>query len=313
MLLLILNIVAPVFLLLLAGYCSVKFNLLSATTVDGVMGFAIRVAVPCLLFLASSSIDLSAVFDWRLIFAYYGVATFMFASAYVITRRYYQRRPGEAVAVSVAGLFSNLILLGTPIADRAFGADGQAIVIALLSVNVPICYTIGICCMESLRADGRSWQETSVEIIRTLSKNSLMIGILLGFAVNLSGFTLPALLLDVLVMLKSAAIPCALFALGGILTRYSLSEELSEASVHTFFSLLLQPTITYAVCTLLGLEGLNRTVVVCMSAMPVGLNAPIFASHYSRGVSTAASTVLLSTVVSLFSVSFWLWLLVDKT
>ncbi len=310
MFLFVLNIVGPVFLLLLAGFSAVKLCVLSDQAIDGLMRFATHIAVPCLLFRATSTIDLAAAYDWRLLLSYFTGAVVCFFLAFYLAKKVFNRRPGEAVAVSFGNLFSNLILLGTPIVDRAFGPEGLAFAVALISINAPICYLLGISVMEGVRADGRSAGDTATVILKTMFQNSLMIGIMLGFIVNLSGLYIPVLVIDVIDMLKTAALPCALFALGGVLTRYSLSKELKEASVLSLISLILQPVLAYALCTLVGLDGLNRNVVVLMSAMPAGLNAFLFASLYSRGIRTASNTVLLATAVSILSISTWLWVLV---
>jgi predicted permease len=43
--------------------------------------------------------------------------------------------------------------------------------------------------------------------------------------------------------------------------------------------------------------------------MPVGINSYLLAARYKTGVATVAGAVTLSTALSLFSVSFWLWVL----
>ena len=66
MLLEILNIVAPVFLVIAAGYVAVRSGAARAESIDQLMQFAIQFAIPCLLFLATSSIDLDVAFGWRI-------------------------------------------------------------------------------------------------------------------------------------------------------------------------------------------------------------------------------------------------------
>ncbi|MDJ0880451.1 MAG: AEC family transporter, partial [Gammaproteobacteria bacterium] len=55
----IINIIAPVFLVIGAGWMLVRFGLFSDSLIDGLMKFAIQFAVPCLLFKATSSLDLA--------------------------------------------------------------------------------------------------------------------------------------------------------------------------------------------------------------------------------------------------------------
>ncbi len=302
----ILNIVAPVFLVVAAGYLAVKSGLFAAEPVDCLMKFAIQIAIPCLLFSATSTIDLAAAFDWRMLLAYYAAATASFVVTFFIVKKVFKRRPGEAVGVAFAALFSNLVLLGLPISERAWGLDSMAPNFALVSVNAPICYLIGISAMELLRADGRGAAETARIVIKAMFRNSLMIGIGLGFIVNLSGMTLPGPLLAAVDLLARASLPIALFALGGVLTRYTLSKSLAEASLISVLSLIVQPAITLLLGQLLQLPEDTTKSIVLMAAMAPGLNAYLFASMYNRGLDAAASTVLLATVLSVFSVSAWL-------
>jgi malonate transporter len=64
----IFNVVAPVFIVVGAGYAAVRAGLVGDDPIDHIMNFAIRFAIPCLLFRATSTIDLALAFDWRLLF-----------------------------------------------------------------------------------------------------------------------------------------------------------------------------------------------------------------------------------------------------
>lgn len=302
----ILNIVAPVFLVVAAGYLAVKTGILAAEPIDHLMKFAITFAIPCLLFRATSTIDLAAAFDWRILAAYYGAAVACFALTYFAATRLFKRRPGEGVAVGFAALFSNLVLLGLPISERAWGVDTLGPNFALVSVNAPICYLIGITAMEILRADGRNAAATTRVVLRAMFRNSMMIGIGLGFVVNLLSIPLPAALTGAIDLLARASLPVALFALGGVLTRYTLSKSIGEATTVALVSLLLQPALTLLLASQLDLPEQTKNSIVLMAAVAPGLNAYLFASMYNRALGASASAVLLSTALSVFSVSAWL-------
>ena len=309
MLLEIFNIVAPVFLVIAAGYVAVRSGIAGAESIDQLMQFAIQFAIPCLLFLATSSIDLDVAFGWRMMLAYYLAAITCFTAAFFVVKNFFKRRPGEAVGVAFAAMFSNLVMLGLPISERAWGLDSLAPNYALVAVNAPICYLLGITAMEFLRADGRGVAATSGIVVKAMFRNSLMIGIGLGFIVNLGGIGLPGALLAAVDLLAQAALPIALFALGGVLTRYKLSKSLGEAGLIVVLSLVVQPAITLLLSWQLGLPTAITKSIVLMSAVAPGLNAYLFASMYNRGTEAAASAVLLSTILAGFTVSAWLLLL----
>lgn len=305
----ILDVVAPVFIVVGAGYTAVRTGFFIAAHIDQLMKFAIQIAVPCLLFRAASTIDLAAAFDWRMLLSYYAAAFVCFIVAFLVMRKVFRRRPGEAVAIAFGALFSNLVLLGLPISERAFGADSLAPNFALVSVNAPFCYLVGITAMEFLRADGRGAAETTRIVLRAMFRNSIMIGIGLGFIVNLGEIALPEALIGAVDLLARASLPVALFALGGVLTRYSLSKSLGEAGVIALLSLAVQPALVWLIATQLQVPyGITHSVVL-MAAVAPGLNAYLFASMYDRGLGTAASSVLLATILSVFTVSAWLVIL----
>ena len=302
----ILNIVAPVFIVVGAGYVAVRLGLFGIEAIDHLMRFATTIAIPCLLFLATSTLDLGAAFDWRVLAAYYGAAICGFVLTYLVARKLFKRRPGEAVAVGFAALFSNLVLIGLPIAERAWEPSALAPNFALVSVNAPVCYLVGITAMELLRADGRNAIATTGVVLNAMFRNSMMIGIGLGFAVNLSGLSLPGVLLSAVELLARASLPLALFALGGVLTRYTLKKSLGEAATVTVISLLLQPAITLLLAIQLELPRQTAHQVVLMAAAAPGINAFLFAQMYNRALGASASSVLLSNLLSVFSVSAWL-------
>lgn len=112
----ILNIVAPVFLVIAAGYLAVRSGIANIGAIDQLMQFAI----PCLLFRATSTIDLDVAFGWRMMLAYYLAATTCFIVAFLVVKNIFKRRSGEAVGVAFAAMFSNLVMLGLPISERAW-------------------------------------------------------------------------------------------------------------------------------------------------------------------------------------------------
>lgn len=302
----IFNIIIPVFVLVVVGYAFVKMGLITGPVIDGLMRFGVLIAIPCLLFRATYSLDLNAAFEWRPLIAYYSGAVSCFIIAILIFQFGFKKRPGESVGIAFAALFSNLVMLGLPISERAWGLEFMAPNFALLAVNAPICYLIGITVMEFTRADGRNGRDTAAVVIRAMFKNSLMIGIGLGLLVNISGFQLPEPIYASIELLARSAIPVALFGLGGVLTRYSVKETNREASVITALTLMIHPIISLLVCWWFELtEDVIRSIVL-MAAMAPGLNAYLFTTMYKRGEAIAASSVILATTLSVLTLSLWL-------
>src|SRR5210317_2005931 len=133
MLLYILNIIAPVFLVIATGYVSIRRGYFNDHMIDGLMKFAIQLAVPCLLFRATSTLDLGAAYDWRLMTAFYSAAAISFSVTSLIAFHVFRRPAGESVAIGFGALFSNSVLLGLPISERAWGIENLSPVYAIIS------------------------------------------------------------------------------------------------------------------------------------------------------------------------------------
>jgi predicted permease len=137
-------------------------------------------------------------------------------------------------------------------------------------------------------------------------RNALVIGIGLGFAVNLTGVPMPGVVNDALDLLIRAALPTALFGLGGVLVRYRLEGDLRVIGWVCAVSLLLHPAIVWTLGTVTGLSTDAFRSAVVTAAMPPGVNAYIFAAMYGVAMRVAASAVLIATALSV--VTAWGWL-----
>jgi malonate transporter len=306
----VLLVVLPVFLVIGSGWLAARTGVFSGSAVDGLMVYTQSFAVPCLLFRGLVDLDLGATFDPRLLVSFYTGAVIAFAAAVLLERRVFRRRPGEAVAIGFGALFSNSVLLGLPIMARAYGVDALAPNFAIISIHAPFCYLVGITAMEIVRADGASLVATARAIARAVFRNALMIALALGFAVNLLGIALPAPVRSAVDMLAESALPAALFALGGVFTRYAVRSSLGEAGSITVLSLVVHPTIAYVLSAhVFGLPAEFVRGAVVTAAMAPGVNTYVFASLYARGQAQAASAILLATAVSVLTVSAWLAIL----
>ena len=107
-----------------------------------------------------------------------------------------------------------------------------------------------------------------------------------------------------------AALPAALFGLGGVLARYNPKGDFRLIAYLCFLSLIMHPVIT--MLTSVSLFNLSAEYIypaVITAAMAPGMNAFMFANLYGKAKQIAASTVLVGTVISVFTVSGWLLIL----
>ncbi|MFU8778004.1 MAG: AEC family transporter [Roseovarius sp.] len=300
------EIILPVFLVIGFGYLAVWRRWFSQAGVDGLMSFTQKFAIPCLLFTAISRLDLGQSFDWRLLLSFYVGASSGFALGLFGARLIFGRTWEDAVAIGFCCLFSNSLLLGLPIMERAYGVEALAANFAIIAVHSPFCYGLGITVMEIVKARGTAGPQVAVKVLKAMFSNTLIMGVAAGFVVNLTGLLLPGAVQQGLDLIARAALPAALFGLGGVLVQYRPEGDLRAILFVCLISLVVHPAITFGLGLGLGLpvEGVRAAVVT--AAMAPGVNAYVFANIYGHAKRVAASSVLLSTGLTI--VTAWVWL-----
>ncbi|MFD1883682.1 AEC family transporter [Paracoccus pacificus] len=305
------TVILPVFLVIGFGWVVSWRGWFSESAVDGLMRFAQNFAVPVLLFKSMAEMDLGAEFDLKLLLPFYIGAFAAFTVGWLGTR-YVLRRPAEdAVSIGFACLFSNSLLLGLPIMERAYGPDSLSGNLAIIAIHSPLLYTFGITLMEFTRARGEDIGigRVAARALSGVLHTPLVIGILSGLALNVLiqlGLSVPETVWSAVEMMSRSALPAALFGLGGILYRYRPEGEMRAIAMVCGASLVLHPAITFGLGHLFGLGAAGMRSAVVTAAMAPGVNAYLFASIYGVGKRVAASSVLIATTVSILTIWFWL-------
>ncbi|MEL7254357.1 MAG: AEC family transporter [Pseudomonadota bacterium] len=302
----LLDVILPVFVVIGAGYLAVWRRWFSDAGVDGLMVYTQNFAIPCLLFLAIATLDLGQSFDWRLLLSFYAGALSGFLLGLLGARFLFGRDWEDAVVIGFCCLFSNSVLLGLPITERAYGAGALVGNYAIISIHSLFCYGVGITVMEVVRAKGRARVGTFFQIIKSIFSNALILGIVLGFAFNLAGLSLPAFLFTGLNLIAQSALPAALFGMGGVLASYKAEGDLRLVGWICLVTLAIHPAITKGLGLATGLTDAATRSAVLTAAMAPGVNTYIFANMYGRAKRVAATSVLVATVLTIFTA--WIWL-----
>ena len=303
-------IIAPVFLIILFGYTACATGYLSKDVSDQINALSIKCTLPVLLFWAMYNLDFSAALNGPMLVGFYTGALSSFLLALTMARVIWRRTPGESVAVGFCAFFTNSVLLGLPIAQRAFDEDVVALAYGIIAFHSTLIYSVGMMSMEFARRDGKSLGETMLAVVNAIVRNPLMIGVILGVLTNLSGIRLFEPITVAVRMIAEAALPIAVLGIGVAMTRYQLKSELRESLAVSAVILLFYPAVVFLLTYyLFGLEAKYVQAAVTIAATPAGLNIYIFAAMYNRAMPTAASVIVISTILSTVSMSAWLALL----
>ena len=302
----LITVILPVFSVIAAGFFTIRSGYLTELHADSLMKFTQSFAIPCLLFLAIANTDLQQTFNLRLLLSFYTGSLVAFVVGLFGARVFFHRDWEDAVVIGFCCLFANSVLLGLSITESAYGPDSMNGNFAIVALHAPFCYGLGITVMEFVRNAGKPNSTVLWSVFSAMFRNALIISIVLGFLVNLFGVQVPSFAMEALQMIARAALPCALFALGGILVQYRPEGDLRVILWVVAISLVLHPLVTWSIGRSVSLPQDFFRSAVLTAAMAPGVNAYIFADLYGRAKRVAASSVLIATIVSVLTVWGWL-------
>ena len=302
----LLDVIIPVFLIIGFGYCTVWARLFSIDTIDGLMKFTQNFAIPVLLFNAIAKVDLVNVFNINLFLSFYIGATAGFLIGLFGSHYLFNRTLEDSVAIGFCCLFSNTVMLGLPITERAYGEDVLQHNFAIVAIHAPFCYFLGITVMEFIKSTEKSVSIKTVIILKAMFSNALVVGIIVGFLVNTFGINLARPLQASIDMITAVALPAALFGMGGVLYQYRPEGDLGPIAMICTVSLLIHPVLVWITGLNLDLNEVQLRSAVITAAMAPGINTYVFANMYGKAKRVASTGVLLSTALSIGTV--WIWL-----
>lgn len=296
----VLTIVAPVFGLIILGFLAARYRLLDESAGRGLTEFAFKLGIPALLCrtVATAKLsDLSLLHVWG---AFYGAAALTWITATLLTRVALARPAIDGPAIAMSSVFGNTAMLGLPLSIATFGAEAAAPIALILSIHAPLLWMTGLVHSTAVNEQrDQSAVEMLTGVARDLSRNAIIIGILIGALWRLVGIELPKPVDRILELLAQAGVPASLVALGLTLVAFEIKGQTASLTAIIALKLLFMPLVAWSIAHLgFGLSGVPLGVIVIMAAMPAGANAFIFATKEGRAINSASGAVALGSILA---------------
>lgn len=304
----VLEIVTPVFGIVLIGWLAARAGVFGKGAIDGIVDFVFTIAIPLLLFRTLATAGLPEDIPWNVLFAYYLGTYVVFAVGMLAAGIVFRKTLSEQGAFAGSGCFSNLVLLGIPIVFAVFGEAASVPLFLVIGVhNAVLLPVLAVVLGLGQNRSGAllgGLRETFVDLLR----NPLVIGLVGGLVYGRIGPPLPGPIDDIIRMLGTAGAPVALFALGGTLARYRIGGLVGEALLICALKLVVLPLVVWLFAArVFELDPTWVWVVTLLAAMPTGVNVFIFSSKYGASPGTAGTTIVLSTALGAGTVSGLIW------
>lgn len=191
--------------------------------------------------------------------------------------------------------FSNAGFIGIPLISAALG-EGAVFYISMMIVLInALQWTYGVFVMSG---------DKSVMKPKNIITNPIVIAVLIGICLFVSGIKMPILVTDVFELVSGLNTPLAMMVSGVYLAQCDLLGMLKKKKIYlvSFVRLVLIPLVTLAVFAFLPVGSATiRMAVLIAAACPVGSNVAIFAQAYQSDYRSAVEQVCMTTILCLLT------------
>ena len=298
--LVVLEIIMPVFAVIALGFCVHKKIHMS---IDTLSFLAVYILAPALFFDSIIDSELTGT-EFLQVFVFMVLLT----ACLMIMIKLWSKLTGVdneiEKSVSLSTLFPNTGNYGLPVVMYAFGSVGFEIGVIYTALESLKQNTVGVYLASNARVD--AWSS----LIRILKMPGFW-AVLLALGARGIDFMPPDLIMAPVKLLGEAMIPILLFTLGCQLAEIKLGEEKRLVLSTSFVRLVLSPGLGFFILYyLFDITTVTSQVLLVQSATPAAVVTTMLAIRFDARPDIVSSATLISTLISVITVSILLYLII---
>jgi predicted permease len=306
----ILGITGPIYLAIALGYLSTRQGLFAKADMQVFGKFTINLALPALLFNALSQRSIGEILNVHYLLAY------ALGSMVVVLGGLFWASKVKGHSLSYSSMMAmgmscpNSGFVGYPIMLLTLGPVAGVVLALNMVVENLLMIPFLLAVADSEGGQPGQWKQALWQTLKNLLKNPMIWGILGGFLFSLSGWAMPAPVGRTVNLFAQASAALSLFVIGGSLVGLKVEGLKGTVSQIVFGKLLLHPLAMWGVLTWVVPvhDPALRSAALLTGALPMLGIYTILSQRHGHGAISAA-TLLVTTVVSFFSLSALLWVL----
>lgn len=301
--LLALNIVLPLFCLLVLGLFLKTQGLMPDLFVKQLNAVLFKAFFPTIIFYNIYNSADTVTFQYKTILFFIGciLLSFFFLCWFIPRIEPIQSYRG----VMIQGIFrSNFVLFGLPITASVY--DNQLGTTAILiTFVVPLFNVLSVIILEIFRG-----QKPSVKnIVKGVITNPLIIGSIIGIAFLATGIKLPLFLEKTISDVAGVTTPLALIALGASFDFKSANANRRKLAFCVIGRLLICPAVFLPIGILFGLRQVELLAFVSMLSAPTSVSTFTMAQQMEGDSDLAGQIVVFTSMLSAFTIFLWIFLI----
>ncbi len=308
MILLIINVLFPLFFTILIGWYAGKKGIVKEEHSKSLVNFIILLATPALLFNMTTTKPIESFLNVNVIIVISIGLLLTYIKTYIIYHYKFKKHPKETSQASLMSAFPNAAFMGIPIISHLYGDEGIAVVI-LGSLLVFLLITPITMFLVEYHEDSSNLSFKSIGLqLVSLSKTPVIFAPILGLILSFFHLPIPEYITSSFKFLGDTAPAISLFTTGLFMayTRIAISYEVA---LLIFIRNITSPLIFYFVMIGMGITGNLFNEILIVSAMPTASTAPIFSAKFETYEKETAAVTVLGTIISIFTIGGLIFLI----
>lgn len=304
-----LNATLPIFLMMMLGYFLRRVGLVTREFADLANGFVFKVALPVVLFDDLCRMDLVASWDGGFV-AFCALATLASILLCWLVSRAFGRVPwrGEFIQASYR---SGAAFLGVAFIQSIYGEAGVSPLMVIGAV--PVYNVSAVVVLQLMSPDRREGEGLDAGLLkrtlRGIATNPIILGIVAGCAWALLGLPMPAILGKAVSSVGGIATPLGLIALGASFS-FRKAFAVGVPSLVSSAIKLVGLELVFLPCAMvLGYTGQKLVAIMMALGLPSTVSGYVMARNMGYEGTVNSSVVMLTTLLSSVTLTFWIWLL----
>lgn len=320
----IIGLIAPLFGLIVIGYICGKIAKIPVEGLAWFNFFIIYVALPAMFFKLLSQTSFESISNGEISGARFVVLSslstlLIFLAVFIGSYAFVKIRRGEfdvgvATIHGFAGAYGNIGYMGPPLAILAFGPLAIAPAALIFSFDNAMHFILAPLFM-AFRDQGKTDAQPKIwalipQVLWKILTHPFILATIAGFSAAAIGFTLSGPAGKLLDFLAGAAAPSALFVMGVTAAIRPVKRLPIELSLLVPIKLLVHPVLIYFILTGFGnFPQMYVQTAVLLAALPAAANVFVIAQQYNVWQERASSAVIVTTVISIFTLPLVLYVL----
>jgi Predicted permeases len=302
-----LNVVAPLFVLMAAGYIVRLTGFIDYDFLGKLNRFVFRLLLPIMLFQDIRRTYTGDFSNINLIIASItGISTIILLSFLIVPL--FIRRKGQKGSI-IQGIYrSNFLIYGLPLATGMYGDAAVASISMLMGIMIPF-YNVAAVVILSIYSENGTHKISAKSLLKDIVSNPLIIGCFFGLLGGITHWEFPRFIETPLSQLGNLGAPLALFVMGGEFKFRNLRDNIYKVIVVTFCRLILAPVVALFVFIQLGFKDVDLAVLLCIFATPTAMASYIMSKNMGTDGELSAQIVVLTTALSCFTIFFLIYFL----